>query len=85
VLAQNHSKKCGGNSDGRNDSYMERLLGPPARSKIFWDTPFNVCALNRSPGQCQKCIRFRSKFSTFLFFQLSKITSNTRPDAGIEP
>jgi hypothetical protein len=44
VLAQNHSKKCGGNSDGRNDSYMERLLtarrGPSARSKIFWDSPF---------------------------------------------
>ena len=45
VLAQNHSKKCGGNSDGRNDSYMERLLtarrGPTARSKIFWDSPFD--------------------------------------------
>ncbi|MBT2765341.1 hypothetical protein, partial [Paenibacillus sp. ISL-20] len=31
-------------SDGRNDTYMERLLtarrGPPARSKIFWDGPF---------------------------------------------
>jgi hypothetical protein len=45
VLAQNHSKKCGGNSDGRNDSYTERLLtarkGPPARSKISWDSPLH--------------------------------------------
>lgn len=32
--------------DGRNDWYTERLLtarrGPPARSKIFWDSPLRL-------------------------------------------